>query len=193
MRDFENFARAADDSCALVTKELQNRSIGDYMLYNSYLTSECKSDKHKFTEYVANNPNLRYKDGYGVLNSCVVDVDSTLRNGGGWTNEKEKTQLCARWSQAVPSYNKGGLVVNVDSRMKFAEDTSAIRDCQRLTEKDFNRFTPLTTCLAKSVQDPKHIVPQWTWGGESTRQYVLNNEYLEQCGFVNNGHTWMRA
>lgn len=192
MRSFDNMGRVADDSCALVTRELQNRSIGDYVLYNSYLTSQCTQSRTKFDEYVATNPNLRYKDGYGFLNGCVVDADSTLRNGGSMTNDKTKSQLCARWSQAVPSYNKGGLVVNVDSRMKFAEDTSAIRDCQRLTEKNFDRFIPLTSCLAKSVQDPKHIVPEWRWGGESTRTYVLENQYLEQCGFTNNGHTWVR-
>jgi hypothetical protein len=192
MRNFDQFARLVDDKCALVTREYQNRSIGDYMLYNSYVTSQCKKDKKEFDSFVSQNPNLRFKDGFGFLNSCVVDTDSELRNGAKFTNEKEKSQLCTRWDQAVPSYNKGGLIVNVDSRMKFAEDTSAIRDCDRLTEKDYNRFIPLTPCLAQSIQNPEHIIPKWVNGGESTRAYVQENQYLEQCGFVNNGQTWVR-
>ena len=186
------FARLDNDECALVTREHQNRSMGDYVLYNSYVTAQCKKDKSELDNFVSENPNLRYKDGFGFLNGCVVDVDSELRNGAKFTNEREKSQLCTRWNQAVPSYNKGGLIVNVDTRMKFAEDTSAIRDCDRLTEKDFNRFVPLTPCLAGSVQNAEHIVPKFTWGGESTRQYVMDNQYLEQCGFVNNGQAWMR-
>ncbi len=192
MRNFDNFARLVDDECALVTREYQNRSIGDYMLYNSYLTSQCKKDKQEFDNFVSQNPNLRFKDGFGFLNGCVVDTDSELRNGAKFTNEKTKSQLCTRWNQAVPSYNKGGLIVNVDSRMKLAEDTSALRDCDRLTEKDFNRFIPLTPCLAKSVQNVEHIVEKYVRGGESTRAYVQDSQYLQQCGFVNNGQAWVR-
>lgn len=192
MRNFDQFARLVDDECALVTREYQNQSIGDYMLYNSYVTSQCKKDKKEFDNFVSQNPNIRFKDGFGFLNGCVVDTDSELRNGAKFTNEKTKSQLCTRWNQAVPSYNKGGLIVNVDSRMKLAEDTSALRDCDRLTEKDFNRFIPLTPCLAQSIQNPENIIPKWQWGGSASRQYVQDNQYLEQCGFMNDGQAWVR-
>jgi hypothetical protein len=76
--------------------------------------------------------------------------------------------------------------------MKFAEDTSAIRECDRLTEKDFNRFVPLTPCLAGSIQNPEHIVEKYVRGGAATRNYVQDNQYLEQCGFANNGQAWVR-
>lgn len=193
MRQFDNFARSADDECALVTKELQNRSIGDYMLYNSFVTSEPTKDLTEFNDFVSTNTNLRYKDGYGFLNGVVVDKDSELRNGAKVTHDREKTQLSARWYKAVPSFNKGGLIVNVDTRLKFAEDTSAIRSCQKTTEKDFDRFIPLNPCLASTVQNPKHIVPPWTNGGESTRNYVHDAQYLQQCGFTNNGVGWVRS
>jgi hypothetical protein len=193
MRQFDNFGRLADDKCALVTKELQNRSIGDYMLYNSFVTSEPKRDLKEFKDFVVNNQNLRYKDGYGFLNGNVVDTDSDIRNGAKFTNDREKSQLTTRWYQAVPSFNKGGLIVNVDTRLKFAEDTSFIRSCQKTSEKDFDRFIPLTPCLADVVQNPEHIIPKWVNGGESTRNYVHDAEFLQQCGFVNNGTGWVRA
>lgn len=192
-RQFDNFGSVADDPCAIVARELQNRSIGDYMLYNSYLTAECQKDKNQFDDFIANNPNLRYKDGFGFLNGCVVDSDSELRNGAKITNEKEKVQLNTRWYQAVPSFNKGGLIVNVDSRLKLAEDTSAIRSCVKTTEKDFNRFTPMTPCLAQNIQNPEHIITPFRWGGEATRQYVQEAEYLQKCGFTYNGIGWVRS
>jgi hypothetical protein len=179
MRPFDNLVRSGDDECFLATRDFQNKSIGDYMLFNSFVTADCRKDKGQFDAFVANNPNLRYKDGFGYLNSCVVDKDSEVRNNSKFTNEKEKSQLCTRWYQAVPSLNKGGLVVNIDSRLKLAEDTSAIRDCQRLSERDFDRFVPLTPCLANSIQDPKHIIPSWTWGGIGSRNLVHD----QPCGF----------
>lgn len=192
MREFDNSVRAHDDECFLVTRELQNRSVENYNLENFYLTSQCQTSKDTFYEYTAKNPNLRYKVGYGFTDGCVVDSDSTLRNGSSLTHDKGKHQLCTRWAQAVPSFNRGGLVANIDSRLKMAEDTSAIRDCQKTTEKDFNRFVPLNSCLAKNIQNPKHIVPTWRWGGESTRTYVMDNQWLEQCGFSQNGQMWVR-
>lgn len=193
MRNFDMMARLADDNCAIVTKEVQNKDIGSYMLYNSYVTAECNKDHKAFENFVSENPNLRYKDGYGFASGCVIEADSQFRNGAKLTHEKEKSQLCTRWNQAVPSLNKGGLVVNVDTRLKFAEDTSAIRDCKRLAEVNYDRFTPLNSCLSSSVQDAKHIIPPWVNGGQSTRNYIHDNAYLQKCGFVNNGNTWMRA
>jgi hypothetical protein len=193
MHEFDNFARLADDQCALIARELQNRSMGDYMLFNTYQTSICNKDKTKFEEFVANNPNLRYKDGAGFLNSCVVDSDSKLRNGTKLTHDKEKIQLTSRWHQAVPSFNKGGLIVNVDTRMKMAEDTTVIRECDKVTEKDFNRFIPLPPCLASSIQNPQHIIQPFVRGGEPTRQYVQDSQWLSSCGFQKEGNVWKRT
>jgi hypothetical protein len=193
MKKFDNFARLTDDDCALVTKELQNNSINDYLLYNTYVTSQCKQDRTTFDEFVANNPNLRFKDGSGFLNGCTVDNDSQLRNGAKITHDKEKIQLQTRWNQAVPSFNKGGLIVNVDTRLKSSEDTSVFRSCDKVVEKNFDRFIPLPQCLARSIQNPQHIIPTWTWGGDATRQYVQDSTYLAKCGFKNEGNMWKRV
>ena len=169
-RDFENFASLRDDECALIAREQQNRSMGDYMLYNTFITSQCTQDKKQFEEYMFQNPNLRYKDGFGFLNGCTVDVDSRLRNGAMTTIDKQRSQVCSM----VPSLTK------------------AKCECDVLTEKDFDRFIPLPSCLAANIQNPEHIIPKWVNGGASTRQYVMDNQYLEQCGFVNNGSAWVK-
>jgi hypothetical protein len=68
------------------------------------------------------NPNLRFRDGYGYTNACVVDMDSALRNDSQITHDRTKIQLCARWNHAVPDLGKGGLIPNIESRLKNAED-----------------------------------------------------------------------
>jgi hypothetical protein len=103
------------------------------------------------------------------------------------TNDRVKTQLCVRWNKAVPDLGKGGLIPNVDSALKNGEDTSALRSCDKVSEKEFDRFIPLPGCLRNTIQDPKHIIMPFTRGGDITRNYVFSNQYLEKCGFAFNG------
>lgn len=187
MKYFELENRMGADQCNQVTKEFTNKSITDYNLYNMYFTSECKSDNEKMYEFMYSNPNLRFKDGYGYTNGCVVEADSALRNQAQMTNERVKNQLCVRWNKAVPDLGKGGLIPNVESVLKNSEDTSALRSCDKVSEKEFDRYIPLPGCLSNTIQNPKHIIMPFTRGGDITRNYVFSNDYLEKCGFAFNG------
>lgn len=191
MRFFDEENRLTTDKCALLTKELQNRSVNDYYLYNMYPTSTCE-DTSSLDDFVANNPNLRYKDGYGYLNSCTVDEDTELRNNAKLTNFRGKEQLCTRWEQAAPDLGKGGLIPNIESRLKMAEDTSDLKNCDILQERDFDRFMPFVGCLSQTIQNPNNIILPFQRGGEFTRDYVRSDEYLQKCGFVNDGKTWRK-
>ena len=194
MRPFTEENRLGQDDCALLTRSLVNQSISDYRFFNNFFTGSCEADdKNKMAEFMTNNPNLHYRDGYGNASSCVIDADSELRNNGKITNDRERVQLCTRWYTAVPDLGRGGLVPNIESRLKYGADTSDIRSCDRVTEKDFNRFIPLPPCLAQSIQNPDNIVQKGPRGGEFTRDYVRNDEYLKQCGFQNDGKMWKRV
>jgi hypothetical protein len=188
MRVFELENKLNSDNCAMVNREFVNKSMNDYNLYNMYFMSDCKVDNEKMKSFVYENPNLRFKDGYGFTNSCVVDMDSALRNDAQMTQDRTKVQLCPRWNKAVPNLGKGGLIPNVESHLKNAEDTSVLRVCNRVAEKDFDRFIPLTGCLAPTIQNEKHIIMPFTRGGDITRNYIFNNSYLEKCGFKFNGN-----
>lgn len=193
MRPFDEENLLSQDDCALLTKSLVNKSVEDYTFFNNYFTASCKpKDVEKMNEFVVANPNLRFKDGYGVSTSCVIDNDSELRNNGKLTNDRERTPLCSRWYTAVPNLGRGGLIPNIESRLKYNGDTSDIRECDRVTEKDFNRFIPLPSCLAGTVQNPENIIEKWTRGGEITRDFVRTNQYLEKCGFYSDGKMWRR-
>lgn len=179
----------SQDQCALLTKEFQNQSISDYYLFNMYTTSTC--DTNELMDFTLNNPNLRFKDGFGNVNGCTVDADSEIRNHAKMTNFREKDQLCTRWYQATPNYGKGGLLPNVESRLLFSENTSHLRDCAHLAEKTFE-LMPMMDCLKTSVQDPTNIIMPFERGGKITRDYVHDDTYLEKCGFFNDGKTYRK-
>jgi hypothetical protein len=193
MRPFDEENHLSQDDCALLARTLVNKSIADYTLFNNFFTANCKGGQtEKISEFMTNNPNLHYRDGYGFASSCGVDNDSELRNNSKMTHDREKIALCTRWYTAVPDLGRGGLIPNIESRLKYNEDTSDLRDCDRVTEKDFNRFIPLPKCMADNVQNPEHIVEKWTRGGDFTRDYVRSDGYLEKCGFYSDGKVWRR-
>ena len=181
------------DNCEVEARVHTNKSIADYRLFNNYLPEDCNTcNDNKLNEFVTSNQNLRYKNGVGNIPPCSVDIDSELRNKFQM-GFKGRDSLCTRWYTAVPNLGRGGLIPNVESRLKMNEDTSDIRDCDRITEKDFNRFIPLPGCMANTIQNADNIVEKWTRGGEFTRDYVRDDTYLKKCGFVNDGKLWRRA
>lgn len=188
---FEEQNRLSLDRCALFTKELQNRSISDYVLFNMYPSASCESDK--LMEFTIRNPNLRFRDGVGNVNGCTVDADSDIKLKAKLTNMREKEQLCTRWYQAGPNIGRGGLIPAIESSLQMSEDTHDIKDCDIVAEKDFNRFTPMLGCLSSSIQNPQNLILPFERGGKITRDYVMDSKYLEKCGFVNDGKTWRRA
>ena len=179
----------SDDPCAILTKDFGNKSIENYNLDNYYFTEGCKCPINN--DFVLDNVNLRGRDGYGNVNKCEVNVDSELKLSP-LTRNRAPNQLCPRWYQGVPNLDDGGLLPNILSRLQSADDTSDIRDCDRVSEKDFNRFVPLLPCYAMTVQDPVHIVMPGPRSGISSRDYCRDDRYLSHCGFVQEGRAWVK-
>lgn len=183
--------RLNDDECALKNKSLVNDSYNNSMLYNPYFNKDCDC---AVLDEIAFDNNFVVREGYGYASGCTVDTDSELRLNGQWTNEKGRVQLCSRTYQGVPNLNKGGLVPNVESRLKSSDDTSDIRNVDKISEKNLIplRFTPMLPCLNQNVQNPDHIIPKWVWGGSDTRQDMVSNDYLSKCGFEYMNKNWVR-
>ena len=176
--DLENRLRA--DECSLNYDNLANRSIEDYYLFNMYPTAACDNSTQKLTDFMADNPNLRFRDGFGNVNKCTVDADSKIRNDPNTiTHFRDRNQLCTRWYQAVPDFGRAGLVPNVESALKLAEDTSYIKDCDRVMEKQFDVFIPFNTC---GLINPD-VVPPFQQG-VSTRDFVRQDDYARRCGLM---------
>lgn len=185
--------RVGADMCARNSKDRQNTSIENYNLFPRFPTqAETLKPMHSINEFSSDN-RLTFRDGYGVANAVTVDADSSLRNGSLITHDRYKTQLNARVFQAVPDLGHGGFVPSLESRLTQGESCSDHKSCNALAEVTINRFMPLVPCLRDTIQDPSHIVPPWTWGGEPTRDTVRQEEYLKRSGYVFDGTIWRRG
>lgn len=166
MKYLNKEGRLYDDNCSLLTKEIQNKNINNYNLDNTYFTKDC--DCSIYTNLLYDN-NLVIKDGYGFSSGCVIDNDSQLRNNSKNTNQRERELLCPRSFQGVPNLNKGGFIPNIDSKLRNSDDTTDIKICDNITEKNFNRFQPPVNCLLNEIQNPDNIIYPWVRGGNDTR------------------------
>ena len=61
-------------------------------------------------------------------------------------------------------------------------DTNQFKCKKTIMEKELNYAYPLVDCL-KDLQNPDHIVPQWTNGGEDTRSYKNRAEFNKRCQY----------
>lgn len=181
--------RLNDDTCTQASKKLLNDSIIDNRLDNFYYNKDCDCSA---LDEIAMENNFVIKEGYGNSSGCTIDADSDMRFNSAVTHDKGRIQLCSRTYQGVPNLNKGGLIPNVESRLKNADDTSDIRNLDKVMEKTFNSFTPMLACLNQNIQNTQNIIPQWQWGGAHTRQDMVSNKYLEKCGFEYSGKNWVR-
>lgn len=181
--------RLNDDSCAMKNRSLANDSFIDNRLYNFYYNKDCDCP---VLDDIAMENNFTVREGYGYASACTIDADSQLRLNSSITHDRQRIQLCARTYQGVPNLNKGGLVPNIESRLKNPDDTSDIRNLDKVMEKGFDVFTPMIGCLADKIQNPTHIIPEWRWGGADTRQDMVSNDYLNACGFEYRNKNWVR-
>ena len=183
--------RLNDDSCSIKNRSLVDESIVNRDLFNYYFNKDCSCP---VLDDIAFDNNFVVREGYGYASGCTVDNDSSLRLNSKITHDRARMQLCARTFTGVPNLSKGGLVPNIESRLLNADDTSDIRNIDKLSEKSFIplTFTPMIGCLVQNVQNPVHIIPTWTLGGQTTRQDMADNSYMSKCGFQNNGNQWVK-
>ena len=183
--------RLNDDKCAVQSKSIYNDSIAENRLFNFYYNKDCECP---VLDDIAFDNNFTVREGFGYASSCTIDTDSELRLNSSMTHDRVRQQLCTRTYQGVPNVNKGGLIPNLESRLKSSDDTSDIRNVDKVMEKNFTplRFMPMIPCLEKNVQNPEHIIPKWQWGGSQTRSDMVSNQYLSRCGFEYMNKNWVR-
>jgi hypothetical protein len=182
---FEASGRLLDDPCARQTRLEENMAHSTYQLDN-LREAPCKTDK-KVDRFAEGHRNLRPWKGYGI-DKCNVDVDSKIKYGKIWTNDPSKTQWDTRTFQAVPNLWRGRPMPVTESRLINGQDTTSDRQCGSLSERQFDVFHPtvLPVCA-------KHIIPEWTWGGQSSRDVNRSPEFLESLGYKYDGKMWMKC
>ena len=185
MKKFSNEGRLYNDDCYVETRDVQNEKLNNLYISNFI---NCGCDTKTLDEFRLSEPNIFYKDGYGFTDNCGVDNDSDLRFSK-MTQLKCRNQLRTRVYHAVPYRGRGSTVPVVESKLITGEDTSAPKSCNTLADIYIDRFTPMLPCV-EQIQKPNHIVYEWTRGGDPSRQLVRNREYLEKCGYKNDGKNW---
>jgi hypothetical protein len=163
MFDFEN--RLSADTCAQNVKEMANKELSNYRTYNYF--GDCRNET--LQKMAAECPNLHFRNGYGYANACTVDADSAMRFQT-MTHGQERRQLNVRPFTAVPDMSRGCPMPDVESRLKDSQDTTVLRQCGRITEADFNRFTPLIGCVQDFVDG--YAANNRFPVGEDTREHM---------------------
>jgi hypothetical protein len=174
---FDSQANICNDNCWKSAKEHYNNQISDYFLYQNNLV-DCENPYVRMTDMYLSHPNLRGRPGYGLADDCLIDNYSALRNDpASLTHDKCRIQFFGRIFSGC-----GGKDVGSELEILEGTDTNPFRCRKIIMEEEMNNFIPLIDCM-KDIQDPKHIVPAWTNGGEDTRSYVNRAEFNKNCNF----------
>ena len=183
--------RLNDDECAVADRIRQSREIKDYNLASFFPTNEpaCSTEVGKIA---ACYNNLHYRDGFGIANACVIDDDSDLRLGTRLTHSPHRQQLKTRVFQGGPHLERGAVLPVTEAELIQSAISRDRRPCEENAEFGEHVFTPLIPCLETVVQNPDTIVVPWVWGGENSRAWVRDEDFLEQCGYSKDGRQWSR-
>jgi hypothetical protein len=179
---FDSQANICNDTCWKNAKEHYNTQISDYYTYQNNLV-DCENPYVRMTDMYLNHPNLRGRPGYGLSDDCLIDNYSALRNDpASLTHDKCRIQLFKRIFSGGPNLRCGGKDVGSELELLEGNDTNPFKCRKIIMEEEMNNFIPLIDCM-KDIQDPKHIVPVWTNGGEDTRSYVNRAEFNKNCNW----------
>lgn len=196
MRYFDNGTKVSMDPCAVEAREHDNVSIANYKTFNaSNPTTDrraCDAKRQELATIMGDNPNLRYHEGVGgAALPCFIDDDTKLRMMGEWTSARERNQMFLRFFHAVPDLSRGTLIPNMESFLKNGIDTTYERQCNRLSEVDFQRAQAFDTCAAQRFGSRAESTPDWGMQfGKSSREEVRSKEFLQDIGYTHNGRFW---
>ena len=188
---YMNSRRLCSDKCAMEARDVQNNAIANYDLYQ-YLYVPCDGEHARFPTFSYDHVNLTGRTGYGVAEGCVIDNYSALRNDPAQlTRDKCKIQLYTRIFQGCPNLGCGAGDPEKELNILSGTDTNSLAGvkypCKRaIMEMQTYHFDPLLSCV-EQVQNPEHVVESWTRGGTDTRNYMLRQEMLRDCGYAGAG------
>ena len=188
---FDSGTSISMDTCAIKQREMDNSSIVDYYLFNAYQPQDaCQNHYAKVIDTQTSYPNLNLKVGYGV-SSCFIDQDTQARYNSELTHGPERKTLSTRQFQPVPDLSHGCLVPDLETMIKEGNDTVRYRQCDRLTEHDYNRNVPFTPCMSSFIEGLAPALPNTFSIGENSREMMRSKKYLTKCGYQFDGHNWL--
>lgn len=158
MRYFDSGNKVRQDPCAIETRERENQSYIDYNTYNFYASGTCGETYARVQQLADENPNMRFRVGYGVASDCTIDQDNKLRYGFNMTHGPERQTLNARNFVACPDFSRGQCSAELESALINSVDTKDARDCQKLAEMQLGVFQPLSPCIESHVKGAFNVI-----------------------------------
>ena len=162
-----------NDDCAQNARERDNSDIYNYNLFNFY--GSCETGTTQVSEFAAQHPNLKFRNGYGYASACTIDNDSKTRMTC-LSHGPEKRQLPVRNFTAVPDMSRGCAIPDTESYLLNSLDTTYSRECNRTAEKPYNRFVPLLDCMQDYVNGyaERNFFPIGADSRQAVRDYLHN-------------------
>jgi len=180
---FDSSTNLCSDNCWKTSKEVHNKEISDYYLYETN-SVKCSAPDVRMPEMSLNYPNLRGRPGYGLADDCLIDIYSSLTNNtAAMTRDRCPTQLTTRIFAGGPNLRSGTGDIDKELDILSGSDTNPYRCNKTIMELQTYQFTPLLDCM-KDIQDPDNIVPDGVRGGEDTRSYINRAEFNKNCNWA---------
>jgi hypothetical protein len=146
---------------------------------------------YRLKNFQCANENLNYFDGYGNANICDIDGDTNIKRSL-LTHDRARCALNTRTFVAVPSMDHGGLIPDVDTKIKsggFDAGGCQTRCPAYIAEADYSRFTPLVKCVQPRAHNPKL---SYTITGKNSRDVVRSDDWLQACGYEHKNGVWTK-
>ena len=179
---FDSSTSVCSDTCWKTAKEVHNKEISDYYLYETNFV-KCTVPEVRMPEMSLDYPNLRGRPGYGLADDCLIDIySSLLTNSRSMTRDKCPTQLTTRIFTGGPNLRSGTGDINNELDVLSGSDTNPYKCNKTIMEQQTYHFTPLIDCM-QDIQDPDHIVPVGVRGGEDTRSYINRADFNKNCNW----------
>ena len=174
--------------CDKFQLNMNTRDYDNCCMYNFLNKNNSKILEHQFTVFNEKNENFidtkglnsqtNFNDGKNISKSTKLRNSKLIR--------KQKKELNTRVFPGSPYMGRGSGVMeftDVNSKLNFGEDTRVKKSNNNIAAYSADNFIPLVPHLAKNIQDPKHIIPEyWVRGGMSSRVVTNNIDYLKSCG-----------
>jgi hypothetical protein len=176
---FDKQNNMCSDSCWEEAKNYGNNKINDYYTFSTQLV-ECKEPDVRMPEFYYDHVNLRGRPGYGLADACLIDDYSRLVNNyDSVTRDRCRLQLFKRLFNGCPLFKAQSGDINAELDLLAGTDSGLLGGigkngaCSKkgIMELQIKNPIPLVDCM-KDIQNPDHIVENWTRGGEDTRSYI---------------------
>jgi hypothetical protein len=182
---FGNMSRIGDDQCDLSQRNVQNIKESDYRLTNFYI-NECGMKKP--IEFATSQPNVFYKGSNQVgIGGCNVNENTTLRDGEGLSQPKEKISLYQRPFATIPYLGRGASNPLLESELQQGETNTNRKSVFPSSEVSYinHSMYPLVPSIKATVTNPANLVEGvasdgWVRGGVPSREITRNKSYSNE-------------